>query len=1083
MPFCKSIMCWQTIPCQVHDCRLSTQSDSLQDTKQTSSPAETLEKVLQGNDTQQVFEITYVKTKFLRGMLRAEVWRVAGLLTKVGIKKGDVVALSFANTYELIVSFLALTFLGMATLPLNPKSQVSECEFCFADVQSKWLLVGEFGNGAAETACAHVGGAVLTVVADNETGICSVLPKARCPPMNESAPLTSALPDDVALILYTSGTTGKPKGVPLTHGNITTTLRNITRTYHLSPSDKGYVVMPLFHVHGLMAGFLSPLYAGGGIVLPANGAGFQAGVFWQHVAQYGVTWYTAVPTMHQALLEHASDFETAGCPSLRFIRSCSSSLPPPVLHQLESTFSAPVLEAYAMTEACHQMTSNPLPSEGTHKAGSVGRGVNVEVKILGENMQWVEKSGVSGEVCVKGKNVCKGYLNRPEANAKLFTQDGYLRTDDQGYLDEDSYLFLTSRLKENINRGGEKIAPVHIDNVLLGCPGVLQLFAFAAKHEKLGEVVAVAVALQPGKEVSLRQLNRFGLDSGKLRMEELPECIVYCDSVPTGPTGKVQRVKLPEVFCLPVLSETPISFRCTRDGLERLLTEAKTENKTGMAYLAEIVGAALGVELHDSTATLVLDSFTAVRLSKELGHKLKARILPKELVAGVTLEQLYHAVTLVEGKMEEQDESAQRWEKEATLPSSLLKALAKYTKKASQKPVDCRDVLLTGATGFLGAHLVVALLCAGANRVLCPVRGNIIEVSTRLEEQLRAQQLWVEEYRSRIVALQGDVTLPGYNLNINYLSKCCAIIHNAANVNHALPFEDLRKDNVESTLHGIELCAKITKDRKQMCHFVLISSAAVCGRRSFTMEAQPRRLENIASSNGYVQSKWVAERIVENAALACPAAGPPHFAIFRPGALTGHRETGHCNLGDSVNRYMIGFLLMNSAPPLPASVQVDMSPVDWVASAIAGITLQDAGVIPSPAPIFPPSFENRCPIYTLDNGRSLLCSDLINLLEIPVASDYHSWVKQLEALKDADAKSSHKSLIRNPLLGLYGALRVAPPLFGCTGSQHHMSLLEQRGFESPPITARVLAVYIRRFVELGALPSSALDIAALFPRQ
>lgn len=1070
MAFCDRLRCWQRVPCLLHAPKCC---------KAVAGP-ETMCAVLDDDDSQQALILTDVESRFTRAHLRQRIWDFAQQLVDRGIKKGDIVAMSFPNSLELVMSFLAATWLGVTTLPLNPKSQVSECQFCFEDLKCKWLLVDKAGNQAAETAAANVGMAVMKVEANQETGLCSLAPKDRCPESAPNAPLTKAQPEDVALILYTSGTTGNPKGVPLTHANVTTTLRNITRTYSLGPDDRGYVVMPLFHVHGLMAGLLSPLYAGGAIILPHNGAGFQAAVFWKHVARYQATWYTAVPTMHQTLLERITEYEAAGKPHLRFIRSCSSSLPPPVLHQLEQAFGAPVLEAYAMTEACHQMTSNPTPNEGAHKAGSVGKGVNVDVKILGSDGQWITTPQQVGEVCVFGKNVCHGYLHRPEANAKLFHQ-GYLRTDDQGYLDEDGYLFLTSRLKEIINRGGEKISPVKIDNVLLACPGVAQLFAFAAKHASLGEVVAVAVTLQPNVSLTLRQLNRFGLDSGKLRMEELPECIVYCDKIPTGPTGKVQRVKLPDVLQLPVLTETPASFHSGADGLQVVQTESKIEDKTGMAYLAEVVGAVLGVELNDSSANLVLDSFTAVRLSKELGYKLKSRVSPKQFVTGVNLKQLYAIVTDAEGKIDNpRDESMNHWEQEAQLPKALRESLEQTVN--ATRATDCKDVLLTGATGFLGTHLAIALLKAGAARVLCLVRGNVVEASSRLEEQLRSQQLWQEEYRSRLVALHGDVTQPNYGVNLAYLTKCGAIIHNAANVNHAALYADLRKDNVESTLIGIDMSVHITQQRNQVCNFVLVSSASVCGRRSFVLEPQPQRLENIVSSSGYIQCKWVAERIVENAAAVC-ANGPLRFSVVRPGAITGDRKTGLCNVGDSINRFLIGLYLMQLAPPPPAaslSSLVDMSPVDWVAEAIAGLTLQDAGMISAPSPLhFPPSKDNACPIYTLDNGESLPYTDLMKLIGVPLAPNYATWLSALEEVK---TRESHEKVVDfpNPLLALYGSLRVSPLQFGCTASKQHMAMLASRGFPSPPITPEILRVYVQRFVELRALPVIARTIPGLF---
>ena len=252
-------------------------------------------------------------------------------------------------------------------------------------------------------------------------------------------PVNQAQPDDVALVLHTSGTTGRPKAVPLTHRNLTTTMKNIQATYELTPHDRTMLVMPLFHVHGLLAGFLAPLSSGGSVVVPPK---FSASEFWRDFMQHQANWYTAVPTIHQILLR--TPLPTPK-PSLRFIRSCSSPLSPKVFHDLERAFEAPVLEAYAMTEAAHQMTSNPLPRHGKRIPGSVGVGQGVEVKILDEKGTEVP-IGKEGEICIQGENVTKGYLNNPTANASSFTSGGFFRTGDQGKMDEQRYVFITGRI-------------------------------------------------------------------------------------------------------------------------------------------------------------------------------------------------------------------------------------------------------------------------------------------------------------------------------------------------------------------------------------------------------------------------------------------------------------------------------------------------------------------------------------------------------------------------------------------------------------------------------------------------------------
>jgi acyl-CoA synthetase (AMP-forming)/AMP-acid ligase II len=330
--------------------------------------------------------------------------------------------------------------------------------------------------------------------------------------------------------LHTSGTTSRPKGVPLTHGNLMASIANIAATYQLTPRDRSLIVMPLFHVHGLLGATLSTLHTGGAVVIPPK---FSAGTFWPTAAQYGVTWYSAVPTIHQILLGRAEQ-DSAPRGILRFIRSCSAALAPTVFHQMEERFGAPVLEAYGMTEASHQMASNPLPP-GLRQPGSVGKGTGVDIVILDEHGTLLPP-GVQGEVCIRGRNVMHGYLNNPDANTAAFC-NGYFRTGDQGVLDEHGYLRLTGRLKELINRGGEKISPLEVDAALLEHPAVAEAVSFAAPDAKYGEEVHAAVVLKGAATPEDIQAHC----QQRLADFKVPKVVHITQAVPRTATGKIQR--------------------------------------------------------------------------------------------------------------------------------------------------------------------------------------------------------------------------------------------------------------------------------------------------------------------------------------------------------------------------------------------------------------------------------------------------------------------------------------------------------------------------------------------------------------
>jgi acyl-CoA synthetase (AMP-forming)/AMP-acid ligase II len=341
----------------------------------------------------------------------------------------------------------------------------------------------------------------------------------------------------VALVLHTSGTTSRPKLVPLTHRNVCASAHHIAATLELSPMDRCLNVMPLFHIHGLMAAVLASLEAGGSVFCTP---GFSALKFFSWLQEADPTWYTAVPTMHQAILARAErNPRILAAARLRFVRSSSSSLPPRVMAELEKTFRAPVIEAYGMTEAAHQMASNPLPPR-PRKPGTVGVAAGPEVAVMDEEGR-ILPAGSPGEVVIRGPNVTPGYQANPGANATSFTH-GWFRTGDQGVLDPDGYLTITGRLKEIINRGGEKISPREVDEVLLDHPAVQQAVAFAVPHPTLGEEVAAAVVLRDGARATEEELRAFA--SGRLAPFKVPRTLLFLEEIPKGPTGKLQRIGL-----------------------------------------------------------------------------------------------------------------------------------------------------------------------------------------------------------------------------------------------------------------------------------------------------------------------------------------------------------------------------------------------------------------------------------------------------------------------------------------------------------------------------------------------------------
>ncbi|XDA96856.1 acyl--CoA ligase [Sulfitobacter sp. LCG007] len=473
------------------------------------------------------------------GALRALTEEVADTLHGWGIGRRDRVAIVLPNGPEMAAAFTAIAQ-SATTAPLNPAYKEDEFAFYLEDLKARAIVVEAGYDGPALIAARRLGLGVLELHPD---------PAGPAGAFRLSGAGGSALSDDeaiepgprdIALILHTSGTTSRPKIVPLLQSNVAASAHNVALSLALGPSDRCLNVMPLFHIHGLIAAVTASLAAGGQVFCAP---GFDALKFFGWMAEARPSWYTAVPTMHQAILSRAPrNADTIAAVPLRFLRSSSASLPAQVMTALAETFGAPVIEAYGMTEAAHQMASNPL-APGAQKPGSVGIEAGPMVRIAHEAENRLIHG--TGEVVISGANVTPGYEGNPDANAKnFFEADGlrWFRTGDQGAFDDDGYLHLTGRLKEIINRGGEKISPLEVDGVLMEHPDIAQCVTFALPHSRLGEEVAAAVVLRDGAAATEREIRDFAAQ--RLADFKVPRRIVILDEIPKGPTGKMMRIGL-----------------------------------------------------------------------------------------------------------------------------------------------------------------------------------------------------------------------------------------------------------------------------------------------------------------------------------------------------------------------------------------------------------------------------------------------------------------------------------------------------------------------------------------------------------
>ncbi len=471
------------------------------------------------------------------GGLRRQVEATVAALNERGIGRNDRVAIVLPNGPEMASAFVAIAA-GATTAPLNPGYRRPEFEFYLQDLGARAVVLAEGDDSPARAAAAALGVEAMDIRAEpgSPAGTFSFV---GAPGGGAAARGGMAGPDDVALVLHTSGTTSRPKIVPLLHRNVCATADNIVRTLRLVRGDRCLNVMPLFHIHGLMACVLSTLRAGASVYCAP---GFNALRIFAWLADADPTWYSAVPTMHQAILARAGrNADVVEGLRLRLIRSSSAALPSRVMGELEEAFGAPVVEAYAMTEAAHQMTCNPLPP-APRKPGTVGVAAGPEVAVMDAGGRLLGP-GEEGEIVIRGPNVTPGYENNEAANREAFA-GGWFRTGDQGLCDDDGYFTITGRLKEIINRGGEKISPREVDEVLMEHPAVQQVVTFAMPHPKLGEEVAAAVVLRDGMQAAPGEVREFA--AARLAGFKVPRKVLVLDEIPKGPTGKLRRIGLAE---------------------------------------------------------------------------------------------------------------------------------------------------------------------------------------------------------------------------------------------------------------------------------------------------------------------------------------------------------------------------------------------------------------------------------------------------------------------------------------------------------------------------------------------------------
>jgi amino acid adenylation domain-containing protein len=489
-------------------------------------------------------------------------------LRSLGVSRSDRVAVVLPNGPEAAVAIVAVAA-GAVCVPLHPGFTAEEWQRYFGELRVAALLTRANMDSASRGVAHSLGMPVIDLSPRPSEGAGTFSLVSSAPRRGIDGGFASGTDD--AFILLTSGTTSRPKTVPLTHASVCLSAYNVGAALALGPSDRLLNVLPLFHGHGLISGVLAALAAGSGVVCTA---GFDAAAFFSWLREFRPTWYTAVPAIHRAVLSAAGhNKHRARKSSLRLIRSASSSLTPEVLGRLEALFGVPVIDTYGMTEAATQIAANPLDRR---KPGSVGQSAGAEIAILDSEGRHLPRSQ-RGEIALRGPTITRGYDNDAAATAATF-RDGWFRTGDFGYLDEDGYLFIVGRIKDIIDRGGQKVAPAEVEQALLGHPDVVDAAVFSVPHRRLGADVAAAIVLREGAQLSAGSLRDFV--RRRLARFKVPGVIRFVPQIPKGPAGKIKRDELVSAFSMTQPTarvERAGKLAAPRSELERQLANAWRE--------------------------------------------------------------------------------------------------------------------------------------------------------------------------------------------------------------------------------------------------------------------------------------------------------------------------------------------------------------------------------------------------------------------------------------------------------------------------------------------------------------------------